>query len=120
MSFDNGIRLYNEKKHKEAIVAFKQEVDSNGESLKPIYNIGVCYIKLKEYEEAIPYLKKAIEINDLHVNATYNLAYCYAMLKNYKLSYVYYKRANALDLTCEDTKKALKLLENNHINIRRG
>ncbi|WP_372365650.1 tetratricopeptide repeat protein [Candidatus Uabimicrobium sp. HlEnr_7] len=70
--FDEGNRLYAQKKYNEAIEQYQKSITAGEQSANPYYNIGLCYGGLKEYQKASDYYTLAIEKKKDYAKAYFN------------------------------------------------
>jgi len=94
--FNEGIRLFNERKYEEAAHAFQKAAEK--EPFEPIYynNLGETYIKMEKYEEAIEAYHKMIEIQPESYTANKKIGELYGLKREYEEAIAYYTKAAEL------------------------
>ncbi len=60
--FDNGSKLFQEGKYKEAVVVFKAIIEKVPEYAEAHFNLALCYVRMNDMDNAIPSLEKSIEL----------------------------------------------------------
>ena len=82
--FDNGKRLFNEEKYKEAIDYFTQSIELNHYDIESYYFRGYSYRKVKEYTKVIADSNKVIELNPNFAGAYNNRGIAERRLQKYE------------------------------------
>ena len=89
--YQDGQRLLDEGKIKEAETLFVKSVASNPEYIPTLKALGDVYKKLKRFPEAIEQYQKVIEISPNDIHAKGHLAELYSWVGNYDRSIVTYR-----------------------------
>ncbi len=126
--WQEGVKLFKEKKYKEAIPHFQMVVDAIPEGFSGHYMLGLCYLYLNEYEKAIESLKRVVELKPeegeaahkyltvLMMQKKFNQAYNF--VKSYREEYIpkelrgdFYKLGGLASYNAQDYEKAINLLQ---------
>src|ERR1051326_4639898 len=76
-SYNDGMKLIDDTKYKEAIDAFKDAIANKADYTDALYKAGWCYNEIEDYENAIIYLRKAVQLDDHTAKIFFELAYAY-------------------------------------------
>ncbi|BAO05076.1 hypothetical protein CF067_17150 [Clostridium sporogenes] len=79
----------------------------------PLYNIGVCYVKLKKFGKALKYFKEAIKVDPKYSKAFFNKGFCHIKLNHNKKALVAMNTAWALDNNDKDCETVINILLKN-------
>ncbi len=126
--WNEGVKLFKEKKYKEAIPHFKEVADNIPEGFSGWYMLGLCHLYLNDYDKASENLKKAIELKPEEGDAAYKYltvlmkqkkyGEATSFVKNYREEYIpkevrgdYYKLAGLAFLKSQDFSKATDFLQ---------
>lgn len=126
--WQEGVKLFKEKKYKEAIPHFKQVVEAIPDGFSGYYMLGLCYLYLNDLENANETLKKATQLKPEEGEAAHKYLTVIMkqkkyvdgcnFVKNYREEYVpkeikgdYYKLAGLACFKAEDFQKAINFLE---------
>jgi tetratricopeptide (TPR) repeat protein len=60
--FDNGSKLFQDGKYKEAAEVFKAIIEKVPEYAEAHFNLALCYVRMNDMDNAIPSLEKSIEL----------------------------------------------------------
>lgn len=82
----------------EAIEDFKMSLGLDPNAVTPLYQIGLCYLKLDNYTEAELFLGKALEIDSSDSEALYNMAIVKSELGKIEDAVKLYSKAFILDI----------------------
>ncbi len=78
---NQGIDLYNQQKHDDALVFFLSlPADSGADSAEVAYYIGLCYTKLKRYEDAMLYLEQVVTSTNVPFERTMQCRFILALI----------------------------------------
>lgn len=75
--FEEGDRLFKEKKYSEAEQFFLKAASNNPKDAKPYAKLGLIYLQQKNYSDAIEALKVAVKLDKYNPSRHYNLALAY-------------------------------------------
>ncbi len=75
--YDQGIKLKDERKVKEAFEKFRQALSINANYTEALYQAGWCQNDLKNYNSAIDYLRKAREVWSTIPKVHFELGYAF-------------------------------------------
>lgn len=126
--WQEGVKLFKEKKYKEAIPHFKQVIEAIPDGYSGYYMLGLCYLQLNELENANEMLKKANQLKPDEGDVAYKYLTVVMkqkkygdgciFVKNYREEYVpkelkgdYYKLAGLACFKSEDFQSAVNFLE---------
>ncbi|MBI5048293.1 MAG: tetratricopeptide repeat protein [Deltaproteobacteria bacterium] len=113
--YNEGHKLLDAGKFKEAELVLKDAASSNPKHTAALYDLAKVYVKLKRFPEAIELYRQIIEINPKDINSRSHLAELYSWVGNYDKSIVTYKDALELDPANPDLKLGLaKVLRWSH------
>ncbi|APQ78827.1 MULTISPECIES: tetratricopeptide repeat protein [Clostridium] len=110
---------YHKENYKEAINLYQnsildmENVNDIEHTKLPLYNIGVCYIKLKKFGKALKYFKEAIKVDPKYSKAFFNKGFCHIKLNHNKKALVAMNTAWALDNNDKDCETVINTLLKN-------
>jgi tetratricopeptide (TPR) repeat protein len=78
--FNKGMRLFDEKKYGDAVVAFDKAGSLDAKMDKAFYRAGWCYNDLEDYNKAVERLQKAVAIKANYAEAHQEMGYAYKKL----------------------------------------
>nr|WP_032072422.1 tetratricopeptide repeat protein [Clostridium botulinum]BAP25676.1 putative TPR repeat-containing protein [Clostridium botulinum] len=110
---------YQKENYKEAINLYQNSIldmenfNDIEHTKLPLYNIGVCYIKLKKFGKALKYFKEAIKVDPKYSKAFFNKGFCHIKLNHNKKALVAMNTAWALDNNDKDCEKVINILLKN-------
>lgn len=103
-----GVKLYREKRYKEAIEVTMIALEYNGDRAKALSNLGLFNLHLKNYSEAEKYLLEANRVDSKLPNAYSNLIELYvAHIKDYKKAAKFAKQYIELGYELDENVKQL-------------
>lgn len=85
----HAVRLYQQKKYREALEALLDLYGTGDDDLMISYYLGLCYTHLGKHEEALLYLEQVVtsDIGFLHLyQARMIMGYIYAITERYRLA----------------------------------
>ena len=74
---DKAEKLYDDKKYKEAAVAYEKAISLDPKDIFALYKAGWCYNDLEQYAYAIDRLKKAVALDEYFDQAWQELGWAY-------------------------------------------
>ncbi|TVQ27141.1 MAG: tetratricopeptide repeat protein [Spirochaetaceae bacterium] len=86
---EEGIRLYNEGKYREALDVFLNLNVETDEYTELAYHLGLCYTKLRQYDEAVLYLEQVVTSDEAFATAYQSrmiLGYIYSITERHRLA----------------------------------
>ncbi|MCD6121341.1 MAG: tetratricopeptide repeat protein [Spirochaetales bacterium] len=92
---ERGIKLYNLKQYKKALIEFKALEDKENLNIEVMYYIGLCLTQLGSYDDALLYLEQVVqsEFSFLHIfQSRMVLGYIYSITGRYQLAEYEFKR----------------------------
>ncbi|AJD29261.1 tetratricopeptide repeat protein [Clostridium botulinum] len=110
---------FEKENYKEAIKLYQDSISDmedmeDTEYIKlPLYNIGVCYMKLKRFGKALKYLTEATKIDPKYSKAFFNKGFCHIQLNHNKKALVAMNTAWALDNNDKDCETVINILLKN-------
>ena len=111
--YNKGVKLFHEKKYKEALEAYLQIPFETPELNEAIAS---CYIELEDYNSAISKYKKILEKDDKNTNVMYQIASSYLELGKTEEAKVYLNKIIELDPQNEAVLGVLKNIELSNIS----
>ncbi len=75
--FEEGDRLFKEKKYADAEQFFLKAASNNPKDAKPYAKLGLIYLQQESYSDAIEALKVAVKLDKYNPSRHYNLALAY-------------------------------------------
>lgn len=108
--FEKGVRLYQEGKKDEAILAFKKVLKEEPENARAHFNIGYIYQKKGKswYPIAVTWYKKALRLDPSLMEAYFNLGVIFYNQKNYSQAREMFEIAYQLSPKDQDVHQALR------------
>jgi len=104
----NGLRLTDEKKHKEAIDSYSKAADLVPSFFEAIDNRAFCKMDLGLWLEAIEDFRQSLSIHPGSLLAEFSIGECYFKTGDYAQAKHQFERANTLDPNAEAPKNFLK------------
>ena len=95
--YDQGIKLYYDRKFNEALDLFNQILAIEPENYLALNGKGATYAFQGRYDEGVTLIKQAIQLKPDFVYARFNLGLAYELAGNYEESILSYKEALKLD-----------------------
>ncbi len=95
--FNIGLIYLDQRKIDDAILNFKQAINSDPHYANAYSSLGVCYYHKKMLDEAIEQLNMAIEIEPKLAKTHNNLAIAYHSAGNYNLAWQHIRIAQGLN-----------------------
>ncbi|PKK91324.1 MAG: hypothetical protein CVV64_06025 [Candidatus Wallbacteria bacterium HGW-Wallbacteria-1] len=95
--FDLGVKLKNEKRFEEAVVAFQEAGRLNPRTHEPLWGMGLIYTQQEDYTRAVRVLEKAAELDERNPDVLSLLGYVYYLKGDFQKSIEAYKRVIACD-----------------------
>lgn len=86
---DEGIRLYNEGKYREALDIFLNLNVEADEYTELAYHLGLCYTRLSQFDEAVLYLEQVVTSDAAFTTAYQSrmiLGYIYSVTQRHRLA----------------------------------
>ncbi|TQV88065.1 TIGR03032 family protein [Aliikangiella coralliicola] len=108
--FEEGNRLFNDGKVKEAIEKYKQCLEMMDNYVPARYNYGVALGNLDRHEEAIIELEKVLKEDIGHAEAINSIGFSHSKLGNTEKAREYFERAIQIRPNYEQAKSNLKAL----------
>lgn len=91
-SFDQGIRLKDEKKTSEAFEKFREAIAANPKHTDALYQAGWCQNELKNYNSAVSYLHKARQTGVATPKLYFEMGYAFEKLNKSDSAIFYYNK----------------------------
>lgn len=107
--YNEGIKLKDDKKYKEALTSFKKASSLNPKYKEAFYEAGWCSNELEQYDEALTLLNKANALWPNQAKIYFEMGYANEQLDNYEQAAEQFKKAISL---YEDYPLAYKELGN--------
>ena len=91
--FTNLGNIFSEKNFDQAIIFFKEAINSKPDNFNVQYNLGCLFIEKKDYTNAINSLKNALKINPNFAKAYNNLGTIYQFQGDLNTAEIYFLKA---------------------------
>ena len=105
-----AIKLYSQRKYKEAVLNFDQSLQLEPDNAKAYYIKGLCYRSLRNLEAATKAFRRAVEANPQYAKPHKSLGDVSRRQRNYTPAAQAYEQAIALDSTYMEAYGGLALV----------
>jgi tetratricopeptide (TPR) repeat protein len=108
--FEEGVQLYQQEKHEEAIAAFAEVIALVPDFAEGYYNLGMAYLRKGDSDAAVAQMKKAVELKPDFLEAHLNLGMVYFTRSEDELALDALLKARDLDPSLPQTYCQLGLV----------
>lgn len=97
--YDKAEKLFDDKKYKEASVAYEKIISLNPKDTFALYKVGWCYNDLEQFDKAIDRLKKAVALDEYFNEAWQELGWAYKKSDKNEDALICFKKLIELNAT---------------------